>query len=92
MFTRQPKEKTDLDRTIAMLVALMSEAEPDAAIRISEQIAKLYKAKEQETPKRVSPDTLILVAGNLLGIVLILNYEKANVLTSRAIGFVMKLR
>jgi hypothetical protein len=50
------------------------------------------KQKELLHPKRVSPDTLILVAGNILGIVIIISYEKANVITSRAMNFVMKLR
>jgi len=50
------------------------------------------KQRDLLRPKRVSPDTLILVAGNLLGIVIILGYERANVITSRAMNLVMKLR
>jgi hypothetical protein len=33
---------------------------------------------------------MAIIAGNLLGIVLILGYEKANIVTSKAIGFVIK--
>lgn len=57
-----------------------------------DQITKLYKLKEQEAPKRVSPDALVAVAGNLLGIVLILHYEHVRVITTKALGFVMKSR
>lgn len=50
------------------------------------------KRKDLDAPNRVSVDTWAIIAGNLAGIVLILGYEKANVITSRAIGFVTKLR
>ena len=58
-----------------------------------DQIERLHKllAKEREG-FRVSPDTLIIVAGNLLGIVLILNYERLVVITSKAVGFVGKFK
>lgn len=57
-----------------------------------DRVKELYKLKEQNTPKRVSPDTLVLVAGNLAGIALILGYERAHVVTSKALGFVLKSR
>lgn len=41
---------------------------------------------------KVSPDTLLVVAGNLLGIVLILTYEKGNIITTKAINFILKGR
>jgi len=41
---------------------------------------------------KVSPDTLLVVAGNLLGIVLILTYEKANIITTKALNFILKGR
>ena len=53
-------------------------------------LEKLYKAKENEKNRKISPDTMALIAGNLLGIALILGYEKANVITTKALGFVMK--
>lgn len=57
-----------------------------------DQLTKLYKLKEHDAPKRVSPDTLALIGGNLLGIVLILQYEKVSVVSSKALSFVMKLK
>lgn len=55
-------------------------------------ITELYKLKENNSPKRVSPDTVAIVVGNLVGIALILGYEQAHVVTSKALGFVMKPR
>ena len=92
MFTKNHPEPTDLDKAIALLVAQMSDAEVDEAAKLADQVAKLYKLKEIDSPQRVSPDTLILVVGNLVGILLILNHERLNVLSSKAVGFVMKLR
>lgn len=41
---------------------------------------------------KISPDTLLVVGGNLLGILLILNFEKAEIVTSKALNFVLKGR
>ena len=41
---------------------------------------------------KISPDTLLIVGGNLLGILLILNFEKADIVTSKALNFVLKGR
>ncbi len=57
------------------------------------QLAKLLKLKAELTPQtRVSPDVLATLAANLLGIVAILGYEHAHVVTSKALQFVTKLR
>lgn len=55
-------------------------------------LTELYKAKELELGRKVSPDTVALIAANLLGIGMILGFEKANVVTSKALGFIMKGR
>jgi len=41
---------------------------------------------------KISPDTLLIVGGNLLGILLILNFEKMDIVTTKALQFVMKGR
>ena len=50
------------------------------------------REKANATKKSVSMDTVLVVLGNLAGILLILNFEKLNVLTSKAIPFVLKGR
>jgi hypothetical protein len=42
--------------------------------------------------KRVSPDTLALIAANLSGIIVIIGYERVNVIASKALGFVSRLK
>jgi hypothetical protein len=41
---------------------------------------------------KITPDTLVVVAGNLMGILLILNFEKMDIIRSKAISFVLKGR
>jgi len=55
-------------------------------------LVKLHKMKEDERPKSVSPDTLVAVGANLIGILMIIRHEHVNVVTSRAIGMLPRLR
>lgn len=41
---------------------------------------------------KVSPDTIVVVAANLLGILLILNHERLDIISTKALGFVIKGR
>lgn len=52
----------------------------------------LDKRKKLTEKKTVSPDTIALILGNLIGIAMVLGYEKANVITSKAFGMVVKGR
>ena len=40
----------------------------------------------------ITPDTLLIAATNLVGIVLILNFEKLDIVRSKAMSFVLKGR
>lgn len=60
---------------------------------ITDQIVKLEKLqKEVNHSWKPSPDAIVGAAGSVLGIVLILHYEKIGVVTSKALGFVGKLK
>lgn len=50
------------------------------------------KQQEADKPDRVSKDTLAIIAGNIAGIVMIIGYERVNVIASKALSFVMKSR
>jgi hypothetical protein len=60
--------------------------------KIVEQIEKLNKVAASNRSDKVSKDGLIAVAGNLLGIGIIVGHERFAVITSKAIGFVGKFR
>lgn len=60
---------------------------------MNKNVQKLIATRSELTSKRrVSPDTIALILANLAGIVLILGYERAGVIASKALGFVSKLR
>lgn len=94
MLRRKDPESTPLQGVIDRLCFQMMEMDEstDEYAKMVERLVKLQKAKEIDIPKRISPDTLLLVAGNLVGIIAILSYENTRVITSRAIAFVLKLR
>lgn len=87
------EEKTLLDQAIDELFAELKghDANTDEFDKITTQIEKLYKVKSSlKDENRMSKDALIAVIGNLAGIVMILGYERANVVTSKALSFVLK--
>jgi len=77
-----------IDEALAQLNGL--EVTSTEYTKTMDQVTALYKLQEKNSPKRVSPDTIAIVVGNLAGIALILGYEQAHVVTSKALGFVIK--
>jgi hypothetical protein len=45
---------------------------------------RLNALKANTRPRRISPDTVMVVLGNLLGILIIVAYEEKHVITSKA--------
>jgi hypothetical protein len=85
--------KTDIleDTIRAALKQLIDEPlGTDDYDRKVDQIAKLYDLKKHSASDKLSKDTLVTVLGNIAGILLILNYERMHVVTSKAVGFVLK--
>ena len=65
----------------------------------SEEYAKAIKnidmlcaARAQKATDAPSIDTILMVAANLLGIIVVLNYEQTHILTSKAMNFILKGR
>lgn len=92
-FTRGDK-RTTLEKEIDAVLEIMSKLGPETAKYsiMVDNLEKLYKAKGSDPKCSVSPDTIAVIAGNLLGIVLIIRYEATNVITTKALGFVLRGR
>lgn len=90
--SKRPEYKPGLNEVLNSMFFEMIEEDKDSEkfAKMVNNVETLYKLKEVDSKKRVSPDTMLVVAGNLLGIILIVGHERAHVITSRAIGFVMK--
>ena len=68
-------------------------ADDESYVKTSKAMFALIAERDKiKSQKRLSPDTVALIVANLVGIGLILGYEHAHNLTSKAIGFVSKLK
>lgn len=88
------KRKTALETTIDSALKSMSVLEPESKeyAAIASTVGTLYEAKGHEPNRRISWDTVAVILGNLLGIILILTYEQVNVITTKALNFIIKGR
>lgn len=87
---RQPREKTDLEKATDELTnALRNEFEgSDEYKELLKRLEKLHALKEAEAPKKLDPNTALLVGGNILAVVIIVGYERMNVIGSKAMNFI----
>lgn len=61
---------------------------PDAV----KQLDTLYSLRNDSVSKPLSADAKLTAAVNLAGIIMILKHEQVGVITSKALGFIAKLR
>lgn len=93
MFSSKKTETTALQDAIEALLRELAghEGSSEEYARIVERLTELHKLQEPTAPP-LSKDVIVNAAASLGGILLILNHERAHVVTSKALGFVMKLR
>lgn len=92
MFSKRksdPKLNAAIDDVYQQMDATVTD--PDEYAKLVEHLQKLYEIRDNSSGPSVSPDTLVLAAANLIGIAMIVGYERANVVTSKAVGLVHKL-
>ncbi len=94
MIFAKSDEKEKLEKEIKAILSILEEYDPgteEYAI-ILDKLERLYELKKEESKIPINLDSLIVVCGNLLGIVLILNYERLNVITSKAVSLLIRKR
>ena len=81
-----------LDEEIKRLVELLSIIDPahEDYPKISAQLKVLCEAREKKDPSTISRETVLAIAANLIGLVLILNFERTGVITTKAMGWLWK--
>lgn len=85
----------ELQKTIDALHAEMAgyDGYTEQYAQMVDQLSKLYKLRDDlKSSRRVTPDTLATIGANLAGIFLIIRHERVNVIASKALSFVPKLR
>lgn len=92
MLGRKPKEiDSKLDKASDKLLNQMLEEEVSRQ-SFSVDLAHLERIRSLRTnnKKRLDPNTMALVAGNLLGILIIVIYEQNHVMASKAKDFILR--
>lgn len=94
LFQKPQTEKSGLEKAIDDLLSEMASVSCDTEEyqTMTNQLVKLYKLRKIDKPQKVHPDTWVIVAGNVLGILMIVGYEKSNVVASKALNLIMRLR
>ena len=93
MFPRV-KEPTPLENEITRVMHKLDSQEigSDEYAKTLEMLVKLHKMKEDEKPDQVKFDTAATITANLVGILLIIRHEHLNVITSKAMDRVQRLK
>lgn len=83
-------EPSPLDEAIADLAGDMRNGWSEEMPQQAAVLKTLMEAKAIESNGKISANTLATIAGSLTGIILILIFERSNVITSKGLGFVPK--
>jgi hypothetical protein len=86
------KKPSILDEPIDKVLEEMRQHDPEdkeysTALGHLERLVRLQESKKSS---RVSPDTLVIVMGGLLQVLVIVAYEQRHVFASRGLGFILK--
>lgn len=87
-------KRTTLEKEIDEVIKIMGRHQPDSKeyTTMADNLVKLQKANEQNANRKVKWDTIWTVGGSLGGIALMLWHERANIITTKALGFILKGR
>ena len=93
MFAKS-SERIKLEDEIKEVLSILWEYDPasEEYAVVLDKLERLYGLKDEESKLLINLDNLIVVGGNLLGIILILNYEKLNIVTSKALSLIIRKR
>lgn len=90
MFKKSEIE-TKIDEEIIRLLADMEKDVAKNSKEYASMVDQVVKLQEIRHKGGISKETLAAIGANLLGIVVILSHERANVIASKAFGLVKKI-
>lgn len=94
-FDRQiPKHQRMVEQDLEHILALLPITQPDSPeyAKLLTSAERLYGMLDKPKSQPVSRETLATIAANLIGILLIIKHEDVNVITSKALGFVIRTK
>lgn len=85
-------EPTPVDKLIEAVLEEMNVYGPAAPeyTPLMEKLERLYEVQAKDKPKPISRDTIAIIAGNLVGILLIVAYERTHVISSKALPQIIR--
>ena len=91
-FTKKETSKDMIENEkIAVLEEMAFEhSDTEKYTKMVENLDKLCDLEKH--PNRIDVNTLLTVAGSIGGILLILHYEKVDIIVSKALGFIPKMK
>ena len=94
MIFRKNEQDRALDELInsSMNELAMTAVDSEEHPKLMSALERLQKLKASKSRKPISTDTIAIVAGNLLGILIIVAYEHAHVMTSKSYSQLQPLR
>ena len=86
--------RADLEKEISDLTKKLGVLEPSSKEYqlVAENVVRLCNARSYIKDRFISWDTMAVVGGNILGILLVLNHEKLDIISSKAFGLIIKGR
>ena len=88
-------EPSELDQEIAQIIGELRGCKSDTGeyAKLMNTLKTLKEIKATEPKKlQISPDTIVIATANIVGIVLILLFERTGTITSKALPFIPKPR
>jgi hypothetical protein len=85
---------TQFDEEITRLLRDIA-AEPVSTEKYQKDLVcleRLHKLRMEVKPERMKRDTLAMIAGNLVGVLIIVAYEQKHVITSKGLAQLIKFR
>jgi len=90
----KPRYERLLEHELERCIALLKTTQPDSPefAKLLSSAERLHEMMDTSKPSQVNRDTLALIGANLFGILMIIKYEHVNVITSKALSFVIRPR
>lgn len=90
----QKQADAELQEAIDRLLLAMKASDPNSVEyeQLVERLSSLNAIKAANAKNALSKDTIATICANLFGIWLILHYERVNIIGSKALSYVQKLR
>lgn len=95
MFGKPDKAETlRLNAAVNRILIDMQEADPNSEQykELLTNLERLTTLRSNGTPSGFSRDTMLTVAANIVGILIIVGYEQTHVISSKGLGFLPKMK